>query len=345
MAVRIPVDPLATRSVTSVNDPEIPPRSAIAPLPPKAPVSQNTRNSAEDTSAIIFPPILEDQVDRPCIEFTPKVKGDKSPLRQIWLPCPSNIVINDQAQYNTIDLGTMGGAIAAAAQAGSRAEQGGGMSAIANSIKNQATNLKGAEIAALGLGKLPFGDQIATQAKFAARVVTNPNTNTTFASNGIRTFSFSFNMIATSEEEARLIRRLHNRFRTFSYADSRNNSQNIILEYPPVWTIKFLDKSKKENPFIPKIYSCYLQSVQVTLNSGTYVFHTDGAPLEVEMQLQFQETRALTRQDILNLEQGLLPNRGVDQLTGMPSVQGGSQPERAGEVNAPGQSNQTQGGT
>jgi len=43
------------------------------------------------------------------------------------------------------------------------------------------------------------------------------------------------------------------------------------------------------------------------------VFHSEGEPLEVDVALTFQETRALTRTDIINLEasQNLDAGRGI----------------------------------
>lgn len=306
-------------------------------------ITKNTPDSSTDSADIVFPPSLRTILDRPCIEFSAKVKDGKD--RKIWLPCPPNIAINDRAEYTTIDLGTIGGAVASAANAAGAANDLGGMvSNIAKSIASQATSMKGSDIMALAAGKTAFGDQ----AKFAAKIVNNPNTNTTFTRNSVRSFSFQFRLVATSAEEAKIIRRLHNRFRTFTYADSRNNSQNIILEYPPVWTIKFLDPQLKENPFIPKIYSCYLGSVSTNINSSTSVFHIDGAPLEVDVQIEFQETRALTRQDILDLEKGLLPNRGVSE-DGTPSVQSNTratqQPTEQSTPTSAAPTGQTTGGT
>ena len=149
----------------------------------------------------------------------------------------------------------------------------------------------------------------------------NPNTNTTFGGNTIRNFQFQFKLIARSQAESEEIRKIHNKFRAFTYADSRSNAQNLILAYPPTWTIKFLDTAKKENKFIPKIFSCYLTGFTSTLNPTVNMFHDDGSPLEVDISLQYQETRVLTRADIDDLEAGLLGDRGIDPDTGFPTRQ------------------------
>jgi hypothetical protein len=127
-------------------------------------------------------------------------------------------------------------------------------------------------------------------------------------------------MIAKSQKEADEIRKIHNKFRAFTYADSKNNAQNLTLSYPPVWTIKFLDGNKNENRYIPKIYSCYCTALDSTYNATANLFHEDGAPIEVDVVITFQETRALTRTDINDMEAGLNGDRGVDD-NGNPSMQ------------------------
>ena len=57
-----------------------------------------------------------------------------------------------------------------------------------------------------------------------------------------------------------------------------------------------------EMEHLPKIFSCYLTNCAVTFNATQNSFHqTDGsqqAPVEVDMNVTFQETRALTRPDV-----------------------------------------------
>jgi hypothetical protein len=43
----------------------------------------------------------------------------------------------------------------------------------------------------------------------------------------------------------------------------------------------------------------YLTSVTVTYNTNTPTFHQDGMPAEVDLQLTFQESKALNRKLIM----------------------------------------------
>ena len=270
--------------------------------------------SSQDQSLIVFPANLRSQSNRPIIQFTclEKDTGKVNP-HHMWFPCPPNIQISDSAQYSTLNLGTIGSLIGNAADAIKESKNMGEMLGnTAGAIGSQAKSLKKGELAAIAASALPFNDQLASQAKFNQKIVINPNTNTTFDSNSIRSFSFQFKLVATSRQESEIVRKVQNKFRAFTYADSRNNAQNIILAYPPVWLIRFLDTAKRENRFIPKIFSCYLTSVNATLNSSANMYHDDGSPLECDISLTFQETRTLTRHDINTLEKGE-SDRGVDE--------------------------------
>ena len=275
---------------------------------------------------LMYPLELRSQSQRPCIEFTAydTSSGDVQ-LKTIWFPCPAGIEISDQATYNTIDLGALGGALNQAIEAGKSAAGGakGKFKAGSNALLGQVKDARAGEIAAIAAMALPgYGDKL----QFKAKTILNPNTNTTFSGNSVRSFTFAFKMIARSESEAKEIQKIHQTFRKYTYADSNGNQQNLTLRYPPVWRIRFLDGQKNENKYIPKIYSCYLQGVQSSFNSTAPVFHTDGSPLEVDVSISFQETRALTRFDIETL--GSDANRGIG-ADGLATEQGTSDADLA----------------
>jgi len=286
------------------------------------PKSKNTKNDGGDPiSDLVFPLQLRAQPKVHMIKFTCYDKSkDRMELRHTYLPSPANIAINDSATYNTIDLGAIGGALAKSVEGGDFKP-----SAIADNLKKQmgasSKSFNDTEIAAAASQLLPGSGLIDSAAKLKGRVLLNPNTNTTFSGNGLRSFTFAFTMISSSSDESKMIRSIHHRFRRFVYADSRSSDQNMILAFPPTWTIHFIDGSGEENIFIPRIYSCYLTSVDSTFNSTTNMFYQeDGAPLEVTMSLGFQETRALTRTDIDNLNNEVLGlNRGIDE-NGVPKI-------------------------
>ena len=257
-------------------------------------------------SVTVFPRKLRNAKNRPVIQFHCKSKsGEVESKSTINMPCPPNITIADNASYSAINLGAIGTTLMNAMDEG-RGRDGliDKIAGTMGSINSQVKALSGAELKALAAKQIPFNEQLANVAAFNQKIVVNPNTNTTFEGNNVRTFSFNFKLIAESDDESRDIRDIHQTFRRFSYADSKQNSQNLILSYPPVWTIKFLDASGQENQYIPKIFSCYLTGVTSTFNNSANIYFEDGAPIECDVALTFQETRALTRTDIDNMETG-----------------------------------------
>ena len=279
--------------------------------------------STQDDEPLLYPLELRNNATRPVIRFTcfqrKNSRGGAS-QHQLFFPCPPNISFSDTANYSTFDLGALGGAFGAAVDAGAKALQDGGgfadaASAAVDNIVGQAKSLQAGQIAGLLSQSVKgiFSDNLALAAGQKTGTITNPNTNTAFTGNGVRQFSFTFKMIAKSKSESEAINKIHQKFRSFSYADSNNSSQNLVLSYPPVWNIDFLMPNGSDNTYIPKIFACYLTSVNSTFNASTSVFHSEGEPLEVDVALTFQETRALTRTDIINLEasQNLDAGRGI----------------------------------
>lgn len=268
--------------------------------------------ASSPSGSLVFPIDLRGQPNVNTIEFTAFQKDTGGVTQhKIFFPCPANIAINDSATYNTVELGVIGGVAAAIL------EKGGGLGGIAKNVLGQVgaakQNFGAGEIAAALTSKLLPTGVGGNVAKVKGRTLDNPNTNTVFSGNALRSFTFAFKMVASSADEAELIRKIHSKFRTFTYADA-GGDQNVLLAFPPTWTIRFLNGRGEENPYIPKIYSCYLVSIETSLNSTTNMFHSGGEPLEVDISVSYQETRVLNRFDIDNLEgESLGAERGIDE--------------------------------
>ena len=294
------------------------------------------QNATMDQGALVYPLDLRSASDRPVVRFTAferKNKQGGATHHHIYFPAPPGIAFSETANYNTINLGALGGAAQSAISAGADAFRAGGgmsgaLSAAGSNIASQAKSLKAGEVAALAAKYSGVvGDDLKGAIGLATGSVVNPNTNTTFEGNSVRSFGFTFKLVARSAAETEVIRRIHNKFRAFSYADADKNANNLVLSYPPVWNIDFLNmQTASDNPYIPKLFSCYLTGVQSTFNTTSGAFHRDGAPLEIDISLSYQETRALNRQDILDLEdaQNLSGGRGIDE-------NGLAVPQRSGE--------------
>lgn len=52
------------------------------------------------------------------------------------------------------------------------------------------------------------------------------------------------------------------------------------------------------NKYMPFIQYSYLLNMTATFNSATNLFHKTGAPVELDLALTFQESKALKREDL-----------------------------------------------
>ena len=171
---------------------------------------------------------------------------------------------------------------------------------------NQMRSANGAAVVSLAARQTGF-DNLANFVDFGAKQVIAPNTNTAFQNSNIRQFQFSFKMMPRDEKEAKTITEIVKRFRQNMYP----MGNDLILTYPPIWNIKFYDGAQSaENTKLPAIYGCYLIGMSAVYNSSGNMFHADGHPVETDVQLTFEETRALTLSDIIKLSEG---RNGVDR--------------------------------
>lgn len=265
--------------------------------------SQPSEPNVIEVAPLIYPPEMRGDTSRPCIQFVAHERKLSGQVHRhtIWFPAPENLQFGDSGDYGTSDLGLAAGAIDTVS----------GRSGVKN-ILSQISTLNKEQAKSLGSKLLPetYKDSVS----LATQQINNPNTNTTFNSNGVRSFSFQFKMVARSASESNLIREIQTKFRRFIYASRGGENNTITLEYPPVWTVKFMNMNTgTENPYIPRIYSSYCKAVNTNFNATGNVYFTDNAPLEVDLAVEFQETRALNRHDIDQMLNDQLGNRGISE--------------------------------
>lgn len=303
-------------------------------LSPKSPDPEEFNNGGNEPPAIIvFPANLRElngktdttgtDVGFPQIEFA--VRGDDADGKQlqlIYMPLTKGIQFSDGGDYSTLDLGTINNLLVEPIQNilnGDFGDAIGNSKKILNSFDEKTLGSTGVRIksilAARLLSKigLPEFDPL-----FAIKKIVAPNQNSRFNSNKLRNFSFNFQLVANSVDDTAAIKRIHEVFRRYVYASSNAGDDRIVLDYPPIWTVRFL-LGAKENPYIPKLFSLYLTNFSCTFNSGANAFRYDGSPLVIDMVLDFTETRVLVRQDIDNLNEDSGGNRGINPKTGLAS--------------------------
>lgn len=230
-----------------------------------------------------------------------KDNADVSDVISLYMP-PA-VSFGDGASYGNLDLGIMGSAAAGVGEA----LFGGGADGIRKAkeqLKAKAGGDDPISKAALSTAFTNFGlgsdlaerpRDLYLQSKGKA---INPNTVLQYSNAELRSFSFSFKMVAESEKEANEIKKILGGFRRAMYG----KKQGLTLAYPAKWLIMFMTPTGI-NKHLPRIYhECYLESLETNYNTTSNLTHKDGAPTEVEVQITFRESKVLARDDIDMLE-------------------------------------------
>jgi len=247
-----------------------------------------------DSRVLAFPGDIRSK-DLPFVTFTAFGKTS-SPV--IALPVPPGLSIGDGMSYSTINLGIIGTIMAETLTQMGKQDTitgvlGAGVGGMAGSLINKAKQMNAAAAASI-LARRGGFETFADAVDLSQRQVIAPNTNTTFQNSNIRSYAFTFKMVSRTKAEAATIKRIVEVLREYMYPEGKD----VILEYPPIWSIEFNDREGTVNPFLPKIYSSYLTSLTTSFNSTTNIYHEDGSPVETDIAIAFQETKALTRGDI-----------------------------------------------
>ena len=190
----------------------------------------------------------------------------------VYLYLPPGFSVPDGASYGNVDLGIVG--------------SGAGGALSADEKKAVATEAVGKALNEIGAAS------IFTKEKIQAGEAMNPNTVLQFDNVNVRSFNFSFKLVAESQEEAVQALTIENLFRAALYPEVKNR---LYLEYPPTFRIKFYH-GDKENTFMPVIMESFLSNMSCTYNAGSNMFHADGSPSEIDITLTFTETKAMTRE-------------------------------------------------
>jgi len=225
-----------------------------------------------------------------------------STLKTATLFLPQAISFADGVQYENVDLGTIGlTALNAAAGATSGS---GGLSGFLEGFKGPAGEGTGNLVA--GAVAKAGGDAVAAGYRLGTKTTPNPNTRALFKSVNTRTFSFSFKLIPLSQAESTEIRKIVKFFRTELYPEQILLGEEADKDGQVPLGYRFPNKIKiemfyNENPNVAtKILPCYLESMQTVYNATSMGMHEDGSFQEVDITLNFRESRTLSRDDVLN---------------------------------------------
>lgn len=237
-------------------------------------------------------------------------KDAANPKGSVSFYSPAGIGFSDGAGFSTFDLGPIGSQVINALSAPGETSDNiknaidAGLNALSNKDSGLSEMLAGKILTSFAGAAIPGVSAEGIREGYEAKQgrAVNPNTITAFQNMTIRNFVFNFKLVAVSPEESGTIRGIQDFFREHMYPAAKDDT-GFILSYPSTFKIRFYLGNGTSNPWIPKIYQSYLTNMSTTFNSSSHLTHHDGSPTEVDFSLTFQETKVLTYNDIVALEQ------------------------------------------
>jgi hypothetical protein len=214
----------------------------------------------------------------------------------VAIATPTGFTISDGAGYGNIDLGIIGEPAVQQALGDKTFDKESLKGAIASGAKGDDTEFIIASVAANNGFGGTTGSRIAAQTGVGGQKAFNPNTVVMFNNMELRSYQFQFTAVPTSEKEWKDIKGIIDTFRLSMYPDKIEGS--ILLNYPDQWKFSFESSAGRQ---IPKSYDCYLTAMSTSYNTLGNAWRPDGAPTDVAITLTFQETKALHKEDIRDL--------------------------------------------
>ena len=246
--------------------------------------------------------------------------GTTETYQNIVLPVPSNLQLQQGANYTDAELGIAGGLTAgrinttditsAASSLGDAITQK--INAATNAFKTGDTDamLKGAGIAlpsaatavgakvAGGLGGLlalaGTSQGVGAGLSVDSGAAINPHLAVVFQGVGFRSHQFTYKFIARNQDESDVIKNIINTFKFFMLPSFAGGS-SLAFNYPDEFEIKFAEQI---SPYLYDIGTCVLKDVSVNYNGEgiPLFFENSGAPVSIELSLSFQETQIYTKE-------------------------------------------------
>ena len=211
----------------------------------------------------------------------------------IALFMPDGITSNYDHEYDALSVTATLGAAGFAAQA---------VGSINGSV--DATSPYIAEAAATLASTIVGGEDFAKLGLFATTgLVRNPQMELIYSSPVLRKFVFDFRLIPRSQPEAAAVLDVIEALKYHSAPEILNGSGGRYLIPPSQFQIEFYNGDGTQNLKLFKTKNCVLTGVSVDYTPNGFATFYDGMPVEIRMQLNFQETAIISKSDI----RGALP--------------------------------------
>jgi len=243
-------------------------------------------------------------------------------LTSIMLPMPQDLSNEIQAQWQGKQFTATGRAAVAALA-------GGNFAYAKDVVKNVTGNMRALQAALTTsvLNKIPgAGGNLTSNDVIGSTqgIVINPNAELLYDSPEMREIGMIFKMVAKSPEESVIIKNICQSFRSASMPkwgskkgkalfsgvkdaqidNEKNNrkfdigDENNFIRVPDLCKFTFMNGSKP-HPYIIQFKPCAIQAVEVNYTpDGTFATYGDGAPVAVELRVNFMETKLVYEDEV-----------------------------------------------
>lgn len=123
-------------------------------------------------------------------------------------------------------------------------------------------------------------------------IASNPQMQMIYMGTSFRTFTLAFTFTPKSQAEAKIVNNILYQFKYYAApaltAGKSTSSESMFLIPPAVFNVKFFMKGI-DNKYLPKYADCVLKNIDVNYAPNGFAAHIDGAPVQTQMTLQFEE--------------------------------------------------------
>lgn len=147
-------------------------------------------------------------------------------------------------------------------------------------------------------GKLGVAGELGAAFDLLSGNTLNPYKEQLFQSMGFRKFGFGYKFMPKSNQELQTVMNIVQLFKYHMHPE--RNDANYTLIYPSEFEIEYRYKGQR-NEYLSKIAPCALTDVKISYggaDSFTSFKDTDGAPIEINLQLSFAELETLSRRGV-----------------------------------------------
>jgi len=140
--------------------------------------------------------------------------------------------------------------------------------------------------------------ELGAAVDLASAKVANPYKEQLFTSMGFRQFAFNYKFAPKNLPEYENVKRIIDLFKYHMHPE--NDPTGLFLEYPSEFEIEYCYKGNR-NKHLNKISACALTDIKITYGNQdafTTFMGTDGAPVEINLELAFTELETLTNNRI-----------------------------------------------